>query len=525
MTATTNKPSTPVTQSWVRFRSAAYLTGRGLAFGVGDDLFPRVAIAPGKFSLNIDILPNPNVTVCDGRVDVFQEGTFDHVVLGPSLGLCPNPESMVRDMVSKLRQGGHVVLYLKRNCGGVVAGGQEHPCRFKFDESAMLGLLETSGAWRIKYRDTRGDDMLLVAKKIAGRRGEIQPERPKALKRACIVRYGALGDMVMITPLIKKLYEEGYEVTMNITPYAAPLLDNNPYVANIVFQEREAIPNKDLGEYWKEWQGDYDKYINLSESIEGRLLKVEGRRDFFTSKAWREKVCGDINYYDHTMALGGYPETRGTRGELFFSPAERKEALKLREELKGRFVVGWGMNGSSYHKVYPLTEPVLHEWLAVHSDATVFLLGGPDAQRYEFDHPQVVRTSGQWPLRKSLAFIAFVADAMVGPESMVMNVAACYDVPKITFLSHSNEFNLCAYWTNSYPLEPDTRIAQCYPCHQLHYTLESCPMAQLTDKTTGELLAKGPVCAMGAIDGRRLINRLEEVYTKHGPAKPTVSAV
>lgn len=520
-----NKPPVPATQAWVRFRSVGYLTGRGLAFGVGDDIFPRVATAPGKFSLNMDILPSPNVTVCDGRVDVFKDGTFDHVVIGPSLGMCPNPDATMRDMVSKLKQGGHVVIYLKKNCKGISIGNQEHPCQFQFDEGAMLGLLEVSGAWRIKYRNTRGEDMLLVAKKIAGRRGEIQPERAKAPKRACIVRYGALGDMVMITPLIRKLHEDGYEVTMNITPYAAPLIENNPHVANIVFQEREAIPNKDLGAYWDEWKGDYEKYINLSESIEGRLLKVEGRRDYFTEKAWREETCGDINYYDHTMALGGYPEMRGTRGELFFSPAERKEALKMKEELKGRFVVGWGMNGSSYHKVYPLTEPVLNEWLANHPDATVFLLGAPDAQKYEFDHPQVVRTAGKWPLRKTLAFIAFVADAMVGPESMVMNVSACYDMPKITFLSHSNAYNLCHYWTNSYHMEPDTRIAACYPCHQLHYTLESCPLAELRDNNTKEVLARGPVCAMGAIDGRRVIGRLEEVYTKHGPAKGVLVAV
>ena len=518
----TNKPPVPVTESWVRFRSVGYLIGRGLSFGVGDDLFPRVATAPGKFSLNVDILPNPKVTVCDGRLDLFTEGSFDHIVVGPSLGACPNPASFMRDIVSKLKQGGHLVFYLKKNFAV-----PNSPICSVFDESAMRSFLETSGAWRLKYQDTRGEDMLLIAKKVAGQRGTILPIKPKAPKRACIVRYGALGDMVMITPLIKKLHEDGYEVTMNITPYATPIIENNPHVGNIVFQEREAIPNKDLGPYWDEWKTEYDKYINLSESIEGKLLKVEGRRDYFTSKEWRHKVCGSTNYYDWTMELGGYPEMKGGRGELFFTPQERKEALKLKKEYEGKFVIGWGVNGSSYHKIYPLTEPVLDDFLEKHPDVVVFLLGGPDAQRYEFDHPQVVRTCGQWPLRKTLAFIAFVADAIVGPESMVMNVAGCYDIPKVVFLSHSVHENLCKYWApHDYCMMPDTDVAACYPCHQLHYSLESCPQAEIRDLRTKEVIARGPVCAMGAINGIRVIDRLEEVYGKYNVvAKTELSTV
>jgi ADP-heptose:LPS heptosyltransferase len=418
-------------------------------------------------------------------------------------------------MVSKLRQGGHAVLYFKKNLE------PNAYTKFRFEEDSMMELLAQSGAWRIKYQETRDADMLLIAKKIAGTRGTIVPMKPKAPKRACIVRYGALGDMVMITPLIKQLAQDGYEVTMNITPYAAPIIENNPYVSNIVIQEREAIPNRDLGGYWGEWAGDYERYINLSESIEGKLLKVEGRRDFHTSKAFRSAVAGNVNYYDWTMTLGGYPDLVGTRGELFFTPTERKEARKLREELRGRFVVGWAVNGSSHHKIYPLTEPVLHEWLAEHADATVFLLGGPEAQRYEFDHPQVVRTCGTWPLRKTLGFIAMVADAMVGPESMAMNVAACYDVPKITFLSHSNRANLTKYWVGDYSLEPDVAVAPCWPCHQLHYTVESCPIAELRDGD--RVVGSGPICAMGAISGDRVMGTLNTIYEKY--AIPTRESV
>lgn len=504
-----NSPKIPnsTVPRWVRYRSVGYLLGRGLAFGIGVDLFPKSAIAPGKFSLVTDILPNPNISVCDGRIDIFAESTFDHVAVGPALEACPNPLGMFRDLVSKLKMRGHVIIYMPEK--------PSHPhAQHAFNELSLFHLLENSGAWKIKANIFRDGERLIIAKKIPGKHGDLTYFKPSGKPRVCICRYGALGDMVMITPLIRKLHEDGYEVTMNITEYAAPIIANNPYVDNIILQERDGIPNVDLGPYWDEWRGDYDKYINLSESIEGRLLKVENRKEFYTTKEWRERTCGGINYYDWTMELGGYPELRGTRGELFFSRDEVLEAGKLRKELKDKFVVVWSLNGSSHHKIFPLLMPVASDWLAKHPDAMIILIGGPEARQHEFDHPQVIRTAGAWPLRKVLGTIAMVADAVVGPESMAINVAACYDMPKITFLSHSNHTNLCKYWVNDYCLEPDQTLAPCYPCHQLHYSLESCPEAGLQESTTGEIVARGPRCAMGAISAQRVIDQLDTVYNK-----------
>lgn len=493
---------------WVRYRAVGYLLDRGLSVGVGVDLFPRSAIAPGKFSLVTDILPNPHISVCDGRLDIFAESSFDHVAVGPAIQLAPNPTAVFREAVSKLKMRGHVIIYMPEKT--------IHPNSLHtFNEESLLSLLRDSGCWKIKSNICREGEHLIIAKKIPGKKGDLTTYTRSPKKRACICRYGALGDMVMITPLIKKLHDDGYEVTMNITQYAQPILENNPYVDNIILQERDAIPNVDLGPYWDEWRGDYDKYINLSESIEGRLLKVENRKEFYTTQEWRRRTCGSVNYYDWTMELGGYPEMKGTRGELFFSRNEKLEALKLRKELAGKFVIVWSLNGSSHHKLYPLLMPVAYEWLGKHPDAIIILTGGQDAQKYEFDHPQVIRTAGQWPLRKVLSTIGLVADAIVGPESMAINVGACFDIPKLCFLSHSSRDNLCKYWTNDYSLEPDRALAPCYPCHQLHYSLESCPIGGIINAETNEKIAEGPRCAMGAIPADLVVSRLNEIYSAH----------
>lgn len=511
-----NPTSNPVSNTipeWIRFRTVAYLRDRGLTFGMGMDLFPRVANAPGKFSLNMDLLPNPNISVCDGRTDLFRDDSFDHVVVGPALGQCPDPGKQFRELVSKLKLRGHVVviLPLQNHLPGL---------RHNFEQKSIYSLLETTGAWKVKSDILRDGWMVVVAKKIVGRKGTIEHYIRPSKPQACIVRYGALGDMVMITPLIRQLAEDGYEVTMNITPYAAPVIENNPFVHNLILQEREAIPNRDLGKYWDEWKGDYDKYINLSESIEGRLLKVENRPDFYTTQEWRNKTCGSVNYYDWTMKLGGYPERTGCRGELFFTPQEIRDAKLARKDFGSTFVIAWSINGSSHHKIYPLLQPVAYRFLESHPNALIVLIGGEEAKQYEFDHPQVMKASGVWPLRKTLAFLAMVADVVVGPESMALNVAACYDVPKVTFLSHSTHENLCKYWTNDFCLAPNIAIAPCYPCHQLHYSMESCPIGIIEDRNTHQQIATGPLCAMGAIEGQRVVETLSTIYTRFAVQTP-----
>jgi len=228
-----------------------------------------------------------------------------------------------------------------------------------------------------------------------------------------------------------------------------------------------------LKEYWDTWSTEYEKYVNLSESLEGDLLKVEGRKEFFTTKDYRHKTSNE-NYYDYAFKKAGLENT-GETGELFFTTAEERRASKLREELKDNFVVLWALNGSSHHKVYPMMEPVLRELFTKYPDARCITVGDEMARLMEFEHPQLIERAGKWSLRESLIATKWV-DLVVGPETMITNASGCFDTPKITLLSHSTEENLTKYWKNSFVMEPSQEISPCYPCHQLHYTKESCPM-------------------------------------------------
>lgn len=474
-----------VDSRWIRFRAAAYLGGRGLSFGCGNDpLVPQQALDAGKYSVNIDVFKYPHTDVCDTNLDMFRKDSMDHIFVGAR----ENPP--LNQMVEKLRPGGHLILHS-------VEG----------DPEAIRKSIGALGQWQEKDTYIRENQFLGVWKLLGRAKKGILPPKPKTAKRACIARYGAIGDMIMITPLIRRLFEDGYEVTMNITPYCVEVVKHNPFVSNIVLQERDMIPNQDLGAYWAEWIPDYDKYVNLSESIEGKLLKVEGREDFYTTKAWRDANFS-ANYYDHTLALGGYPGVTGSKGELYFSNAETKQAQKIRERFKDRFLVVWSLKGSSHHKIYPMLPPVLAGWLDSHPDAIAVLVGAPVDKGLEFEHPQVVGMCGKMSLRDVFCLTQY-ADLVVGPESAVINAASCFPVPKITMLSHSNHSNLCSNWEGDFCLQADV---PCSPCHQLHYTQESCPLVSITEVGHDKPSFTGPICSAVGFPPARITARLDEVY-------------
>ena len=490
---------------WFLFRAAAYLGGQGITFG--DPIVPHAAKNLRTGSLNVDCLLSPEVDIIDTELNYLADGQYKHLFIGPRLAMMDNPPSMLRQLANKLAPGGHLIMGQKIN---------DKTQKFYWDSAGVDFMVSDIGRWQIKDVYERDGYLLRIYKKLHGKKGVFPAKERSGKPRACICRYGALGDMIMITPLIHQLADDGYEVTMNISPYALPVIEHNPYVHNLIIQERDMIPNLELGPYWDEWRKDYARYINLSESLEGRYLKVEGRRDFYTPKEWRIKT-GEFNYYDATMRLGGYPGITGTRGEFFFTDAEERNCKKFFDSHRGKYIVLWAMNGSSHHKIYPMMEVVVHDFLMAHPDAIIVKVGDANAKQSPFEHQRLLNMCGVWGIRESL-LAAKYANLVVGPETMMTNAAGSMGTPVITLLSHSTHEALCKHWgDNDYCLAPEG--IECYPCFQLHYTKESCPILRMENSETKEVITEAPACAIAGIKPERLVARMDEVYSK-GKNKP-----
>jgi hypothetical protein len=89
------------------------------------------------------------------------------------------------------------------------------------------------------------------------------------------VRYGAWGDVLQMSSVLPALKEEGYHITLYTVPRGvgggeARAADRQGGPAG-----HEQVPNAVArADFWKYLAKKYDKFVNLSESVEGSLLAM-----------------------------------------------------------------------------------------------------------------------------------------------------------------------------------------------------------------------------------------------------------
>ena len=320
----------------------------------------------------------------------------------------------------------------------------------------------------------------------------------KNKKTALVVRYGGFGDLLMVTPVFRKLKEDGYYTVLNCHDKGNSVLTCNPNIDAKILQKADYISNDDLGKYWDEMAVGFDKFINLSGSIEDSLMYREGTMEFHLPSDKRHEKCNK-NYQDNTMEISGY-DIKGSLPELYFSKKEHEWARKFVKSFKGKFLVMWSLSGSAIHKAYPYTEYVACEFLEQYPDTAMITVGDEACIFLEWEHPRTKNLAGKLNIRKTMLLTQYV-DLVVGTETGVLNAASCFDVPKIIILSHSSVENLTKYWKNTYSVVPPT---SCHPCHQIHYTTESCKLNSLT---------KTPLC-MTMVRPESVLIPMIEIYEK-----------
>ena len=304
--------------------------------------------------------------------------------------------------------------------------------------------------------------------------------RLKAEKSVCVVRYGAFGDMIQTSSVLPALKEQGYHITVNVTPYGERVIRTDPHVDCVFIQENDQVPNQELPEYWETLSRHFDKFINLSESIERSLLAVEGEKSFNWHPKFRDMVMG-IDYLDATHAIAdceNYPKSP----KFYPTDGERKWAKEYRRKFKGK-VIMWALSGSAVHKYYQRMDEVIAR-LMLSTDVHIVTVGDKSCVLLEsawINEKRVIRKSGKWSIRETLAFMQ-QCDVVVGTETGVMNAASFEPMKKVIMLSHSSPKNLGGSWRNTAVITP--KDCPCYSCHILHYGWATCHY----DKETGGAL-------------------------------------
>jgi ADP-heptose:LPS heptosyltransferase len=301
--------------------------------------------------------------------------------------------------------------------------------------------------------------------------------RPK--KMAGVIRYGAFGDLMQASSVFAGLKAQGFHVTLFSSPPGSDVVAHDPNVDRHFLQDKNQVPNHLLGEYWGYWRKKFDRFVNLSESVEGAFLAMPGRVQHEWPAAVRHKHM-NFNYLQHQHEIARIPDVCQMR----FYPSEEEKAWAIEERAKmGKTVVLWQLAGSSrMHKTYPYLDEIVARLMISYPEVDVVLTGGPECVMLEEGWQEEKRVhcrSGVWSIRQTLAFLE-ETDVIVGAETGVLNAAAMMSQPKIVFLSHSTRNNLTRDWVNTVSLHaprlscPGRGENEAPACHMLHFDWTHC---------------------------------------------------
>jgi ADP-heptose:LPS heptosyltransferase len=245
-------------------------------------------------------------------------------------------------------------------------------------------------------------------------------------------------------------------------------------------------------EFWDETKKQYDKWINLCESVECTLLAAYGRVSWEWPNQLRQKYL-DRNYLEWTHELAEIPPPYKPK---FYSTSEEKAWAKDKARSYGKINILWSLSGSSGHKVWPHLDAVIAGLMVQYTDIHVTLVGDEFCKILEqgwTNERRVHKQSGVWSIRESMSF-AEVADIVIGCETGLLNAAGSMDCWKIVTLSHSSRENLTKHWKNVINLEG--KGCNKHPCHQLHGANGTDPWLDCPqDKETGTALCQHSVPA------------------------------
>ena len=329
------------------------------------------------------------------------------------------------------------------------------------------------------------------------------------MKTAVIVRWGAFGDCVIITPVLKRLKELGYHVTVDTSERGGKVFENNPNIDKINIGKDNSMKPGELILYWEKLKRDLkpDKFINFSESIECNVaLHPIGPRYIYPKKE-RYPVCNK-NYYDVTEAWAKMEGCQKTP-ILYFTDKEREEAKSYIKPNK--FNILWNLSGSGQQKVYPWTDYIMGEVLKNHAidngkDNSVHFIttGDKRCQMLEtHSDKDVTNLSGEISVRIAMCLTEYV-NLVVSPDTGVLHASGCYSTPKIGLLGHTTVTNITKYFINDYSIEAECACAPCF--HLIYDHTVQCPVEPLTQAAW---------CMAEGLPPRRTYDVIERVIKKH----------
>lgn len=322
------------------------------------------------------------------------------------------------------------------------------------------------------------------------------------MKRALVIRLGAYGDMIMISPAIQKLKDDGYYIILNTNKRGEEVYRHDPRIDEFIMHDEDMAIDK-VEAHWKQLEKDipHERFINFTGSIENNVALHPTQPAYIYPKGERRELC-DKNYYDTTLRWAGYEYEIGRNPSLHFTEAEEKEAKKYIKA--DRCNILWALSGSGRNKVYPWTEFVMGSVIKEYPNVNFITVGDYKCKMLENitkDLPEenFTELAGEVNMRTSMLLTKYV-NLVIAPDTGLLHASGCFDTPKIGLLGHTTKENITRYFKNDHSIEAS---CGCSPCFYLIYDHAiQCPIERVTSAAW---------CMAEGIKPEVLLNRIKEV--------------
>jgi ADP-heptose:LPS heptosyltransferase/predicted SAM-dependent methyltransferase len=479
----------------IRWELVPYTRGHGYDLGCGPyKAFPHfVGVDNGHHAKEFgwNFKPDFHVETCE-KLDKFASCSADFIFSSHLLEHIQDYKAALREWWRVLKVGGYLCLYLphKNFYPNIGQEGANPDHKNDFLPEDIIAAMQEVGGWDLVENQERNGGIeysfFQVYKKFSHKTKTRSCDKPRPEKTCAVIRYGAFGDLLMASSIFPKLRDHGYHITLYTVPRGYEVVKHDPHIDAVILQDHDQVPNAMLGEFFDHLSKKYDKLVNLCESVEGTFLAMGDRATGRMPKEARHLLM-NRNYVEFAHLIAGVDYKIAQR---FYPTTEEREWAK--KEAKDGFRIMWSLAGSSVHKHWPHMDQLLARILATRRDVMIYMVGDESCQILEVgweNEPRVIRKSGKWNIRQSLAFLE-QCDMVIGPETGVLNAAALMPMKKIVFLSHSTVENLTRDWVNTTSLVPEN--TPCYPCHMMHYGFETCAPGYM--EIDGEKMRVGALC-------------------------------
>lgn len=483
----------------IRWELVPYTKGFGYDLGCGAfKAFPHfVGVDNGADEqlFGMRVTPDLRLPTCE-KLPQLASHSADFIFSSHLLEHVPDYKAALKDWWRIVKIGGHLCLYLPHKQFypniGTEGANPDHKHDF-LPADIVKAMYEMSDGWDLVENQERNEgteySFFQVYRKLGQKVHRKSCEAPKPEKTCAVVRYGAFGDLLMAASIFPQLKEQGYHITLYTVERGYEVVKHDPHIDKVVLQDHNQVPNAALTAFFEHLEAKHDKFVNLCESVEGTFLAMPDRAMSKMPHAARHRLMNH-NYVEFTHELAGLEYKPAVK--FYATDEEQAWAKRERAKMGGDFVVLWSLAGSSVHKSWPHIDAIIARFMMTRPDCRIILVGDESCRILEGGwekEARVLRRSGVWSIRQSLAFLA-ESDLVIGPETGVMNAAAFMPMPKIVTLSHSSVENLVRDWVNAVSLEPQR--TPCYPCHKMIYGFQDCVEGFMEEN--GERHRVGSLC-------------------------------